>query len=106
MGQRRSERSSINLNCRTMNGIRNLNTTTNTNTNNNNNTNSLDHTHQQLNSVKLEQVDLKALHDDAQKQVTAKEKELKYYTTGKITDEAEIRSFALDIAKPSIKYFL
>ena len=50
-------------------------------------------------------MDLEALRDDAQKQVTAKERELKNYTTGRITEETEFRSFALDIAKPAINYF-
>ena len=98
MGQRRSERSNINLDYRTMGGICSRKT-------NNNNTNPLEHIKQQLNSVKIEWVDLKTLRDDAQKQVTAKGRESKHYTTGRITEEAEFRSFVLDIAKPSIKYF-
>ena len=108
MGQRRSGRSNVNLDYRSMSGIRsrNNNTNDNNNNNNNNNTNPLDHIQQQLNSIKSEWVDLKALRDDAQKQVTAKERDLINYTTGRITEETEFRSFALDIAKPAINYFL
>ena len=47
MGQRRSERSNINLDYRTMGGIRSRKT-------NNNNTNPLYHIQQQLYSVKTE----------------------------------------------------
>ena len=101
IGQRRSGRSNVNLDYRSMSGIRSRNN----NTNNNNNTNPLDHIQQQLNSIKSEWVDLKALRDDAQKQVTAKERDLKNYATGRITEETEFRSFALDIAKPAINYF-
>ena len=58
-----------------MSSIRSRNTNTNNN-NNNNNTNPLDHIQQQLNSIKSEWVDLKALRDDAQKQLTTKERDL------------------------------
>ena len=102
IGQRRIGRSNINLDYRTMSGIRNRNT--NTNNNNNHNTNSLDRIKQQLNSTNIEWVDLKALCDNARKEVTAKERELKHYTTGRIIEDAEFCSFALDIAKPAIKY--
>ena len=103
MGQRRIGRSNINLDYLTMSGIRNRNT--NTNNNNNHNTNSLDRIKQQLNSTNINWVDLKALGDNAQKQVTAKERELKHYTTRRIIEDAEFCSFALDIAKPAIMYF-
>ena len=67
IGQRRSGRSNVNLDYRSMSGIRsrNNNTNDNNNNNNNNNTNQLDHIQQELNSVKSEWVDLKALRDDA-----------------------------------------
>ena len=109
IGQRRSGRSNVNLDYRSMSGIRSRNNNTNdnnNNNNNNNNTNPLDHIQQELNSIKSEWVDLKALRDDAQKQVTAKERDLISYATGRVTEETEFRSFALDIAKPAINYFL
>ena len=73
MGQRRSGRTNVNLDYRFISGIHSRNT----NTNNNNTTNPFDYIQQQLKSINSEWGDLKALRDDAQKQVTAKERELK-----------------------------
>ena len=73
MGQRRSGRTNVNLDYRSISGIRSRNN----NTNNNNTTNPFDYIQQQLMSIKSEWGDLKTLRDDAQKQVTAKERELK-----------------------------